>query len=359
MASLLMNFQDLLPALAETAELFVPRSGHACDLEGGPDIPTARAGYRFVPWDGRMVDLSGYGNTAVSVKALFFPGSETLYRFEVSDRVCFDPEPAEKGKRIVFGARPCDCAALSRLDAVFGSDPVDGAYMTRRAFATIVGLACTEPAGPTCFCTSVGLSPDTTDSMDVRATHLGDGRMLLESITEKGERLLDRLQNGPARAASAEEQQKAESLRRTAAEALPTFDLNSQALAFDSPLWRAAVLGCLGCGICTFLCPSCHCFSIEHLGHARKGRAIRVWDSCQFQAYSLEASGFNPRPNPEDRLRQRLLHKFTYYPRKHNGTPMCVGCGRCVLYCPAGLDLRELFAVDSTQPLEETRDGNG
>jgi len=258
----------------------------------------------------------------------------------------------------VFGARPCDCAALSRLDEVFIREPVDDRYDQRRNRLTVIGLACTQPAGPSCFCTSVGISPESTDGMDIRATKLGKDDLLLEPVTGRGEALIGKIGKVLLHVAEKELELQAADKRSAAAAAVRALPIRPEALEFDSPLWRRESAACLGCGTCTFLCPTCHCFTIEHRGNKKQGRVFRSWDSCQFQAYSLEASGFNPRPNKEARMRQRFLHKFKYYPESHGGTLMCVGCGRCAHLCPAGIDLRDILATATDSQAEGNSDGN-
>jgi ferredoxin len=114
--------------------------------------------------------------------------------------------------------------------------------------------------------------------------------------------------------------------------------------SFDDPRWRLLTEKCLGCGACSFLCRTCHCFDIvdEEDGGVRS--RSRIWDSCQFPSFTSQASGFNPRPSGLERFRQRLMHKFSYCVENY-GMPGCVGCGRCVSECPVNLDIRMLMAA--------------
>jgi sulfhydrogenase subunit beta (sulfur reductase) len=111
--------------------------------------------------------------------------------------------------------------------------------------------------------------------------------------------------------------------------------------AKDMPaFWNGIAETCLGCGACTYLCPTCHCFDFYEeatsSGHGKK----RVHDACMFASFSREASGHNPRPKPADRMRQRVMHKFSYT-HENFGRIFCVGCGRCVRFCPSNIDIRE------------------
>jgi Fe-S-cluster-containing hydrogenase component 2 len=112
---------------------------------------------------------------------------------------------------------------------------------------------------------------------------------------------------------------------------------------FEDDFWQQASEKCLGCGACAYLCPTCHCFDIsdETVGGAQV--RYRTWDTCNFPLFTLEASGFNPRKQKSQRLRQRILHKFSYFPSTH-GMAACVGCGRCVRACPVNLDIRTMLA---------------
>lgn len=116
---------------------------------------------------------------------------------------------------------------------------------------------------------------------------------------------------------------------------------------FDSPLWGTIAERCLGCGVCTYLCPTCHCFDISDKIKGERGRRMRSWDSCQYALFTMHASGHNPRPSKRERMRQRIMHKFLYAQDNFKET-FCVGCGRCVRSCPVNLDIRENVALLAT-----------
>jgi ferredoxin len=119
-------------------------------------------------------------------------------------------------------------------------------------------------------------------------------------------------------------------------------------LMVESSFWDRVHEKCIGCGVCTFLCPTCHCFDITDEAVNQKGQRVRNWDSCLFPIYSLETSGHNPRPTGRERTRQRLMHKFNYFP-KNFGRVACVGCGRCIIYCPVQFDIREVLLYASAK----------
>jgi ferredoxin len=117
-------------------------------------------------------------------------------------------------------------------------------------------------------------------------------------------------------------------------------------LDFDDPVWETIAQQCIDCGICTFLCPTCHCFDIQDEGSASRGERVRLWDACMFYNYTKAHAG-QPRPQHYRRYRQRILHKFRYYPENF-GRTLCVGCGRCIEHCPANIDLRAVLYRAST-----------
>jgi len=138
----------------------------------------------------------------------------------------------------------------------------------------------------------------------------------------------------------------AESRRPSATRVKRGFDLEQLGAKleklFDSDIWNDMHEKCAGCGACAFLCPTCHCFDIQEETHGNEGARVRVWDTCQFELFTRHASGHNPRLSQKARARQRIMHKFCYGIEKFK-IPFCVGCGRCVIYCPMNNDLRTIL----------------
>ncbi len=136
------------------------------------------------------------------------------------------------------------------------------------------------------------------------------------------------------------------------------FDLVTKVLDenFEHPVWQEISESCIGCSSCTFLCPTCTCFDVidENDEYNNRGRRIRIWDTCQSCLYTLETSGHNPRPTRIQRCRNRIMHKFSYYPSNYDCLG-CVGCGRCITACPVNNELR--LIIDKILEIEEKEEG--
>lgn len=284
-----------------------------------------------------------YLNTKLPLKELFLPRREVMFTFDVDTPERVEPVPAAARDRIVLGARPCDAAALLMFDRVFLDEASpDPYYRERRERTTVIGLACNAP-GPACFCTAVGGSPHGIEALDLLLVDL-DGRYLARAVTDKGEALVADRPEATAgdveQAASLEEQARSKMEFATDTAALQ----EKLKAGFEHEAWDRITLPCVNCGVCTYVCPTCHCFDVTDEDARGRGARIRTWDSCQFSLFTRHASGHNPRPTGRDRLRNRMMHKFRYFPAVQ-GMVLCVGCGRCIVECPAGIDLRETLTT--------------
>lgn len=282
-----------------------------------------------------------FGNSKRLPKEAFFPPSEVMFVYQGTQAEA----PPSKGDRVLFGIRPCDARSFLLLDKVFNTpDYQDAYYVEKRERTYVVGIGCNRPLS-TCFCTSVGGGPFNEEGMDVLLSDLGD-RYLVQVISERGRRLLE----GNALLEEATESDLREG-NRIAAEArervtsmVETEGLGDRLMGmYDDPFWDALHQKCLGCGVCTYLCPTCHCFDVLDEGGEQRGRRVRIWDTCQSALFTLHASGHNPRPSGRERMRQRIMHKFRYFV-DNCGEIACVGCGRCIRNCPVNMDLREVLS---------------
>jgi len=326
-------------ALASLAEELVQGG---TPLVGPAREPNGDLVYRRVKGVGEIV-LSGDPPTR-SLKEFFLPPTEVLLTYRQKQGEVELTEAAHTfPPQVVLGARPCDAAAVKTVDKVMDWDYHDELWFGRRNATTIVSVAC--PGGDaSCFCTAIGLSPDTAKGSDILLVPV-DGGFHAEILTDKGEALVKAhsgkfAEGGEAEAAKSYRdaaQKKVEgNLTADPAKIRAFLDAN-----FDHPVWNGIALKCHGCGACAFVCPTCHCFDIvDEPESVECGTRRRNWDTCQAAKFTLHGSGHNPRGEQNCRIRQRMMHKFSIYPGRF-GEILCTGCGRCVRVCPGGMDLLE------------------
>lgn len=278
------------------------------------------------------------GNTKLPAKELFFPQSEKLFSYTVTEEGAKLEAPMDDKKKVLFGVRPCDARSVKLLDNVFNNDKyTDPYYMTRRENTVMVGIGCNNPAS-TCFCTSVNSGPFDTSGLDLLLVDTGDA-YVVEAVTGKGKALAEKAGLAAAsdadKAAAAKAKEEAEVICQVSTEGLKAkLDVN-----FYDPIWDKIHEKCLGCGACTYLCPTCHCFDIVDEAVDCNGCRVRNWDSCAFPLFTLHGSGHNPRTSNKERYRNRIMHKFKYFVDNFNEIA-CVGCGRCIKNCPVNMDIR-------------------
>ncbi|MDK2980624.1 MAG: hypothetical protein PWQ55_971 [Chloroflexota bacterium] len=293
--------------------------------------------YRTISDPAEMV-LNNRVNTTYAPKSFFLPQSEQLFAVEHGRFQA----PELKGKaRLLLGVRPCDARAFWLLDTVFLAKGEEDAYwQRRRADSLVISFGCDAPCA-SCFCTSVGGNPFGKEGSDLQMTQLGD-TYVFEVLTEKGGALIEKLAEADAATVK-----QVKALQKASAADMPkafdSSDLRDHLYAlFEDDLWKEVAETCLGCGVCTYLCPTCYCFDI--VDEVQRGERVRNWDTCMFRVYSQEASGHNPRPNKAARTRQRVMHKYAYWIDSINEFG-CTGCGRCVVNCPVNIDIREIVSA--------------
>ena len=267
-----------------------------------------------------------------SCKEFYFPQVEKLMTFEGDEA----KENTELANVAIFSARPCDLEALRVMREVFMAgryaDPFFGRHMDANL---LIGVGCVEKK-PGCFCDELGLDKDFSDFCDIFLSPEAEGYQVAY-LSEKGKAALAEL---------AETENITCDNNRTAAVSPKegSIGLDSEtddAELFDVIDWKQATAVCQGCGMCTYICPTCHCFEFKDVKQGETTERFRCWDSCMYPKFTLHASGHNPRASRHERFRQRVLHKYLYV-KKNTGYAACTGCGRCLRSCPAGMNIKNV-----------------
>ncbi len=307
-------------------------------------VPSKENGVAMMArWDGTDTSfLDWYRNTVIPPKAHFLPPMEEMFRFQ-KDKGSYQLEqPASDGqKQLIFAIHPCDANALAILDKVFEDAYEDPYYLSRRKNRLLVGLGCINPYD-SCFCTSLGSSPSDAANVDLMLTDIGDG-FLIEGITDAGKQLIAQT-SGLAEATEAEDaraKEVKEASYHKVTRRIDTGDIGSKLLCCfeDEDYWEKVAAKCISCGICTLLCPTCYCFDISDELVKQKGTRFRCWDSCAFPIYTKMPME-NPREEKWRRVRQKVCHKYEFYPMNF-GVIACTGCGRCIRLCPVNWDITQ------------------
>lgn len=313
--------------LSESMKLYIPQDG-----KNGAD---------YKEWSEGAV-MSDALNTNRSPKDFFFPQSENLMEFKTEGQnIEVIDTRRESEDFAVFGVRACDAKSFEVLDRVFLVEPFDSYYATRREHGVIFTMACTRPA-ESCFCQTFGI--DAANPAGDVACWKCDGEIYFNANTEKGEKALKLIEsvteNADDAAVEAQKAQTHEIMKK-----LPLADLTADAFGggktkqyFDAPEWKELSQSCLGCGTCTFVCPTCQCYDIKDFKTGKGVIRYRCWDSCMYSDFTKMAHG-NSRNSQTERFRQRFMHKLVYYPENNDGLFSCVGCGRCLNKCPISMNI--------------------
>ncbi len=329
------------------------------DLESANDLPIGLTDRQ----DGGTYRLErrgdearfGYAVGPHSWKRFLFPPRVRLWRAKLNGSTpTIEEEPPDETPLAFVGVRSCELHAIEIQDRVFmGGKHTDRDYAARRDGAFLVAVNCFEPGG-TCFCTSMGTGPKAQSGYDLALTELLDGehRFLVETGSERGAEVLTELHGRAAAAvdldaAIASVESAAEKMGRT----METFDLRDLlARNLDHPRWEEVAERCLTCGNCTLVCPTCFCSAVEDETDlsGQEAERYRVWDNCFSVDYSYIHGG-SIRPSGSSRYRQWMTHKLGTW-HDQFGSSGCVGCGRCITWCPVGIDItEEVAAIRATE----------
>lgn len=289
-----------------------------------------------------------WANGPQALRPLTFAGRDKLWTAErkADGSVEFAGESPQAEPVAVIGARACDLAALYIYDRHFmqGEHP-DPWYTARRQKLFLIAVHCTHPS-LNCFCASTGDGPRASYGYDLALSELDEG-FLIEARSEKGERILAGL---PVKKASAEQiettDREIEDAGRRQVKGVPSRNLKDVLFArLDHPRWNEVAQRCLSCTNCTLVCPTCFCHSENDVPSLDGSRSehYREWDSCFTQRHSY-IHGITIRPDTRTRYRQWLTHKVGSW-HDQFGRSGCVGCGRCITWCPVGIDITEELAA--------------
>lgn len=319
--------EDLFRKLAELSKEF--------ELIGPKETPGKGVFYENIV-EAKNLRFDG-GFAIEPIKKFFLNPTECLAKETLtSNSVDLKTPVLSEKKRIVIGITPCEAKGLTLLDKVFDSEYKDIFFINNRKRTVVVGLSCDKPDDK-CFCTSMNGSPIENTGTDAMLYTFENG-FIIDIISDKGKELFgaigENINADKLKIWATDKEKRKSSVKKKINVPKPeTLDLT-----FESEYWVKASQSCLSCGICTYLCPTCHCFDL--VDEARK--KLRCYDSCAFKDFTLEASGENPRKNKKDRYRQRAFHKFNYF-RKNFGENLCVGCGRCIRFCPVKINIADII----------------
>ena len=324
----LNEVNSVFAEIAKAATLYIPS-----DRTDGSAV--------YTKWEDG-VKWSGALNTVRSPKDFFFPQMENLMEFRTSGKniEIVDTRSAAEDF-VVFGVRACDVKSFEILDRVFLTEPVDSYYATKREHGIIISMACTRPS-ETCFCKSFGIDP-AEPAGDISAWKT-ETEIFFKSNTEKGAALLAKLDGVTEECTEEAVDAQKEKISAVMAK-LPLANVTTEAFGggktkdyFNDPAWDELSEACLGCGTCTFVCPTCQCYDIKDFNTGNGVIRYRCWDSCMYSEFTRMAHG-NNRLTQKERFRQRFMHKLVYYPENNDGLFSCVGCGRCLAKCPISMNI--------------------
>ena len=321
------NLTSVFNALSSAMSLYIP-----VDTKGGANFKKYE--------DGDV--MSDALKTVRSAKDFFFPQLQDIAEFKVDGQ---NIEVIDKRKAaedfVVFGVRACDAKSFEILDRVFLVEPVDSYYATRREHGIIMTMACGKPS-ETCFCTTFGIDAS-NPAGDITCWDV-DGYIYMKSNTEKGSKVMAIIDSLMEDGCESQVEAKQKEIKDTLAK-LPLANLTSDKFGggktkefWSDPAWAELSESCLGCGTCTFVCPTCQCYDIKDFNTGHGVVRFRCWDSCMYSDFTKMAHG-NPRVSQLERFRQRFMHKLVYYPENNDGIFGCVGCGRCLAKCPISMNI--------------------
>lgn len=315
-----------------------PKSNAPAENQNSSKVDLDNADNRCFAW----------ANGPQNLKPLVFPAREKIWSVikNTDHTLQFEPAQLTSLPTAVLGVRACDVAALDLMDKHFlSADNPDPWYQLRRRNLFLIGVNCSHPAA-TCFCVSTGDGPQVGQGVDIVLSELDDG-FLLKAQTQAGKAITAQLPL--QQAASAQWDKATAELEKAVAvqqRKVPLRNMQTYLMAkLEHPRWSDVASRCLACGNCTMVCPTCFCHNQveEQALDGRRSDHYRQWDSCFTQGHSY-IHGITIREDIAPRYRQWLTHKFGTWHTQY-GRSGCVGCGRCITWCPVGIDVTEELAA--------------
>jgi len=315
--------------LMSRAEVIAPTAGQTGDV-------------LFLPIESPEQVAWQFENTLHPPKQFLLPQTEPIVAIRRNEGYEVEPIYDER-KRIIFAVRNCDVSGIKYLDQVQNYELTDAYYAKRRQNTMLISLACNRPC-ERCFCICSGSGPFLEEGYDLQLTDMG-GKFLAEPGTEQGEAVLAEAA-GLFEPASDRDTRRRHELEEAARASFADYTCHFASAMrristrkVDESLWASMGDWCLQCGGCNLICPTCYCFSVKDRAVDGVVMRQRMWDSCQYAAFTLEASGHNPRPDRKDRMKRRFFHKVSAQYTMRDGMVGCVGCGRCITVCMGTTDM--------------------
>lgn len=288
-----------------------------------------------------------YVRTMIPPKKFLHPQREELASYHRGNGMEWELPKFDK-KQVILGVHPCDARGIKSDDVVFGGDLPDPYYWNRRKNTIIVTVACANP-DENCFCLSWDeCGPMLKDGFDLQMIDIGNS-YYVEIGSLQGSLMVQ----GDLFVKANEDQEKLKEkqvnlARQKIRKHVPDGDTLPEFLEqhYENEVWEVEAEKCLSCGSCTMVCPTCFCYHVEDFNrwNVTDGKRMRMWDSCQLIDFSEVAMGENFRKDRAARLKWRIYHKLAYWPDQF-GLYGCTGCGRCITYCPAKIDMTEVIAT--------------
>ncbi|MEM4169247.1 MAG: 4Fe-4S dicluster domain-containing protein [Thermoproteota archaeon] len=289
------------------------------------------------------ISLDYVRTTMPPLKTLLIPPRETLFRIKEGGIEEMLPDP--NSRTAILGVHPCDVSAMGLLERVYMDRPKDPYFEARRKNLLVIALNC-KTSDEYCFCTSFGTGPSLEEGFDLLLTDLGD-RFLLEVGSRRGTELVGDFYMPQATSIDIlEKKDVVREVRNSVRRHVNTAGLQRiMTGALYNPIWNELAGKCTGCGACNVVCPTCFCFNMVDEPELDTGSVLRTrtWDGCLLWEYAEVALGGNFRKDLSNRIRQFVNHKMNYWLNQY-GSLGCVGCGRCIEQCPAGIDITRVVA---------------